>query len=400
MNVKKYYLYCLMENLIPIYPLYLLMMENEGFSVGKISLILAIWSIPCVILEIPSGVLADRWSRKYMLVLGSFLKTLCYFSWLMSKSFYIIALGFVFWGIGSTLRSGSEEALLYDSLLMEKKEGLFDRVYGRGRFLSGVGNILAAVSGGLIGMKYGFDAALILSVISCLITTAIALSFNEANLYKEQLKEDDAVTDTLGGALSFLIKDRRLMIFAIMTLLVVSTAGIMDEYDQLIAKGFGLSIGQIGIWSALRFILIALGAYLAGYMRSLLERVLRSRDKFFLVSAIGLLSALCLLVAGRAGWKAAIFIYGLYYLFLSAAEVIQEDYIQKRIENEGRSTVHSVISLSLSLYSIACFGLFGLAASGGVMRLLILCGIYICICIAVTGSIYLLAGRKAAKKAL
>lgn len=188
MNIKKYYIYCFLENLYPIYPLYLLMMENEGFNVAGISLLLAIWSVPCVILEIPSGILADRWSRKNMLALGAFLKALCYLTWLLSKNFYFIALGFIFWGISSTLRSGAEEALLYDSLVLEKRESSFDRIYGRGRFLSGASNILAAVTGGIIGKKYGYDTALILSVLSGLITTAVAFSFKEANLYKKQKK--------------------------------------------------------------------------------------------------------------------------------------------------------------------------------------------------------------------
>lgn len=68
------------------------------------------------------------------------------------------------------------------------------------------------------------------------------------------------------------------------------------------------------------------------------------------------------------------------------------------LENEGRSTVHSIISLSQSLYAIVCFGIFGLVASAAdLLQLLLLCGIYICICIAVTGAIYFLLKGRAAK---
>lgn len=188
------------------------------------------------------------------------------------------------------------------------------------------------------------------------------------------------------------------MLFALMALLVITTAGVMDEYDQLIAKAFGLTIEQIGVWEAVRFILMALGAFLAGSLGSLLAKILHGRDKFRIVGSIGVLAALCLLFAGLSGAKLAILIYGIYYLFMSAAEVIQEDYVQKKIENEGRSTVHSIISLSQSLYAIVCFGIFGLAASAAdLLQLLLLCGIYICICIAVTGAIYFLLKGRAAK---
>lgn len=224
MNTKKYYIYSFFGSLFPIYPLYLLMMENEGFTVAQISMLLAIWSIPCVLLEIPSGILADRWSRKNMLVLGAFLKALCYFTWFISKNYISIAIGFIFWGIGSAFRSGSEEALLYDSLLKEKKEEQFDRIYGKGNFLSGVSNVLAAVTGGIIGMRYGYNTALILSVASGFISTTIALSFKEVNIYREQQNEDKNFIGTLGGAVFFLIKDKKLFMFAIMTLLVITMA--------------------------------------------------------------------------------------------------------------------------------------------------------------------------------
>ena len=74
MNTRKYYIYRFFNELMPIYPLYLLMFEAGGLTLAQISLLLAIWSVPAVIMEIPTGILADRWSRKKMLLLGQILK--------------------------------------------------------------------------------------------------------------------------------------------------------------------------------------------------------------------------------------------------------------------------------------------------------------------------------------
>lgn len=113
------------------------------------------------------------------------------------------------------------------------------------------------------------------------------------------------------------------------------------------------------------------------------------------MGVISLAAASCLLLAGWLGFKYAIIIYGMYYLLLSAGEVISEDYIQKKIENEGRSTVHSIISLSQNLYAIACYGLFGLGASrANLMQLLIFCSAYIAVCTLATGGIYALIKKR------
>ena len=71
-------------------------------------------------------------------------------------------------------------------------------------------------------------------------------------------------------------------------------------------------------------------------------------------------------------------LYGLYYLIMAAGDVLHEDYIQRKIEEEGRSTVHSLISLSQNLYGMICYGLFGLLVSGSnLFNGLVYTGVYI-----------------------
>lgn len=366
MTDLKYYIYRFFDELMPIYPLYLLMFEKDGLSVAQISLLLAIWSVPAVILEIPTGVLADRWSRRNMLLLGMLLKAGCYLVWFFADGFGMFALGFILWGIGGSFKSGSEEALLYDSMKVKNREEEFERVLGRGRFLSGISTVLASLSGGFLGMRYGFMPVLILSVASALLSAASVLFMKEVNLYKERLilEKRDKVENTLLGALSFVITRREILLYSLLSLLVITTAGILDEYDQLIAEGFGLSIALIGGWTSVRFILMALGGILAYRIRKGIERTLHQGDRMLQVAILCCMAGGALLTAGLIKSIGVMALYGLYYLIMAAGDVIQEDYIQQRIDAEGRSTVHSLISLSQNLYGILCYGLFGLLVSG------------------------------------
>lgn len=400
MNTKKYYLYQLFHELMPIYPIYLLLFESRGLSLSQISLLLIIWSFPSIILEIPTGLLGDRFSRKYMIALGGFLKAAAYFIWIFAEGFWTFAVGFILWGISGAFRSGAEEALLFDSLKLSGEEECFDRVLGKGRFFSGAGTIIASLIGGYIGSEFGFTTALLISVTTGLISGFIALSMKEVNLYKERINQQvgKEETDTLGEALRFLFGNYEIFLFSLLVLLVLTTAGVLDEYDQLIAQEFGLSYTLIGAWAAIRFVLMAFGGYLAGGLRKVTEKLLRIKQRIYVIGIFCAVAAACLLISGIVRNIGIMLLYSLFYLIMAGAEVLKEDYVQQKIELEGRSTVHSIISLSENLYGIAFYGIFGfLLGRADLFTGLVWCGAYIIITITVLCGLYHRYNRKGMK---
>ena len=92
MNIRLLKFYSLIRGLVPVYPIYLLMFESKGLSLGEISLLLAIWAAPVVLLELPTGILSDHWARKNMLVIGGLLQGVCYILWFFSESFLLLLL--------------------------------------------------------------------------------------------------------------------------------------------------------------------------------------------------------------------------------------------------------------------------------------------------------------------
>ena len=117
-----------LKDLMLIYPVYTLFFEAAGLPLHQVSLLLALWSLPVVVLEVPSGVLADRWSRKSMILLSCLLKAVCFLLWAIDPSFLFFAFGFLCWGVSEAFSSGAEEALLFDSLKSKGEEGRFEHV--------------------------------------------------------------------------------------------------------------------------------------------------------------------------------------------------------------------------------------------------------------------------------
>ena len=92
------------------------MFAEKGLSDGQISALFLIWSAVGIIAEVPTGAIADRFSRRGALAAGSVPAGLGYALWILLPGFPGYAAGFVLWGLGGALASGSLEALLYDGL--------------------------------------------------------------------------------------------------------------------------------------------------------------------------------------------------------------------------------------------------------------------------------------------
>lgn len=50
---------------------------------------------------------------------------------------------------------------------------------------------------------------------------------------------------------------------ALLSILGIGISGIIDEYDQLIASGYGLNLGLVGLWGGVRYFMEAAGSALA-----------------------------------------------------------------------------------------------------------------------------------------
>ena len=105
-----------LSELVPYYPLYALLFLDTGLSNAQISALFAVWSVTSLLTEVPAGALADRWSRRGVVVLAGVLQAAAFVIWTAAPQAWAFALGFVVWGVSGALVSGASEALVYDGL--------------------------------------------------------------------------------------------------------------------------------------------------------------------------------------------------------------------------------------------------------------------------------------------
>ena len=109
-----------------------------------------VFGLAMALFEFPSGYLADRMGYRRAMILASVLNAVGWSIYVRADSIPHILLAEVVLGIGISLISGTDSALLYESLVETKREGEFGHWNGRVRFFGQLGEGSAAIIAGVL----------------------------------------------------------------------------------------------------------------------------------------------------------------------------------------------------------------------------------------------------------
>lgn len=143
-----------------------------------------------LIADIPSGILADRWSRKGMLMVSAASLAICAIILGTANGLPAYILGYLFYGINVVATSGTYQAIIYDILHEEGRSDQYSKIMGRayGLFLVGAG--VANILSGFIASSYGFRSVFFFTLISCIANLIILAGVNEPTFHKAEKKEN------------------------------------------------------------------------------------------------------------------------------------------------------------------------------------------------------------------
>lgn len=103
------------------------LLAARGFSLVEIGIAETVFHITSLVFEIPSGVLADVFGRKKMLVVSAVMRMVGNIIMIFSNNLFTVCLSIIFWALSYNFTSGSGDALAYDSLKLSKQESKFEK---------------------------------------------------------------------------------------------------------------------------------------------------------------------------------------------------------------------------------------------------------------------------------
>ena len=235
------------------------MFLSHGITPLELSLLFVIWASVGLALEVPSGALADAFSRKWLVIWAGILKSAAFICWFFWQDFTGYALGFICWGIGSSLRSGAFEALLFETLKNWQLATRFPYHFGRIRALSTISVLIGEASGGLL-ITFGYDFVLLISAAVPILVTVPFF------LYIQDVREpdpSDASRSYIAAAWQETKNSPRLISILFVSSFLLTVHGIFDEYVPPLFQEHGFSLAMIAYLAIPVFLAQAVGEFLA-----------------------------------------------------------------------------------------------------------------------------------------
>ena len=150
-NIKKLYAFSFLQmTLFPMAIITLFWKDHIGLSLTQILLLQGILSVSMVIMEYPSGYISDRIGYRVALTLASLLGIAGWGIYTVATTFAHVMVSEILIGTSLAFISGSDSALLYETLKQEGEELQYERHQGRmGGYAQG-GEALGALFAGVL----------------------------------------------------------------------------------------------------------------------------------------------------------------------------------------------------------------------------------------------------------
>lgn len=266
-----------------------LFMHSIGFDDAGIALMVAAYSALMLVAETPSGIMADRWSRKGTLMVASVLLSIASLICGLATEPVLFIIGALAWGTFFSMYSGTYDSIIYDTVKEETGSGdLYEKYFGRFRFVDSLGLISGALVGGVVGAWLGLEWAFLLSV-PLGVGSLIALwLFKEPELHKEG--QHDSVVAHVRETFKMVLGQPALLPLVGLLVTLILALVMLYEFNQLWLIALNTPPAWFGV--AVSITMAASGA--AGYF------VGKAKHKKFVklgLHACMLLSALALTFA-------------------------------------------------------------------------------------------------------
>lgn len=173
------------QNMLLWPPVEKLFMTRIGFTAASVGLVAAAYAVVSPLLQVPTGILADRWSRRGLLVLSSLALAGASLVGGLSHSVPMYLLSAVLLGVYFAMYSGTVEAVLYDTVVEQTggSDG-YQKWLGRIRLVESAALVAGSLSGGWLAGVAGPRVTYFVSVPFAVLAIAGFLRFGEPRLHR------------------------------------------------------------------------------------------------------------------------------------------------------------------------------------------------------------------------
>lgn len=352
-------------------PFVVIFLQDKPLSLAQIGILFGIASLANFLFEIPTGLIADKYGRKFSTLLGFTVTYLSFFFMIFAHSFYSLLVLFFLHAVGFTFVSGAYDGWIYEYLKSHKKEHFMHNYYSRRLSFMWFGLIFSGLIGGYLASFLPLYFLLILDTLFGVVFLFLMQQVPDPPIVEE--KSATTFQDFFKTARSgfTLIKgNRNLILIVFASVGFTFSAGAHELLSSPVYIQLGAPLSSLGYF-------MALSGFLVFLIPNLLLHFSKKYGKVFLIS----FSVIEGLLISSIFFVSNYILFGLLlafsFLCTAITDPISRTMFQHNSKTEVRATAMSMSQMFISLsYFIIFLSLGVLADLFGAQLILALSGLF------------------------
>lgn len=344
-NLTITYVFEFLMNVNFMQALWMTYLAFKGLSLWEIGLAESMFHVVSLIMEVPTGVIADLYGRKISRLLGTFMRIIYLLILFYVDSLPMALLAFTFTALSYNLESGSDTALIYDGMIADGMKDEFTQVQGKREVILQFASIIGVFTGGLLAdISYAHAISLTLLVTS--LALLVGLFFIESPYQKSEHRP--SLKEHFKSMWLAIKGQNELLSLMALAGFFLSAMVSLHFYIGIYLKDEGMSLSQVSLY----LLISPLGGMITGLLLKFIDQY---SEKILRISPL-LVSIFLGLVLIPVLRIPSLFVLGALNTLVF---VFTNERINEKIESAQRASLLSVNGMVYSIVMVVLFPLIG-----------------------------------------
>jgi len=353
-NILLFKLNSFLGNLWPLLALAIIYFQQVAGSYAAALGVFSVTTVSQSLSEVPTGVISDKVGRRYTLVLYAVFSLFGLFLFSIAGNLMMPALLFIgafVRGVADAFKSGTDEALLYETMQQLGKENEYDIVYARSKMFGQIGLAAGALIAAGVTYFYSLNVLAWVSFGISFFQLFIVLGFVEPEISRKAKSVSSLMH--FKNSWKALIQNKKLRYFAFIKMFQKAcgwtTYSFEGAFFNALIPTWAVSVVRI-IKQATGIVSYAIAPYFRKF--GFLKTLMTSSFLMFLIDLTALVLNMFITP----------FIMSFVNLFHGVSETAASALFQKEFTQEQRATMGSIVSLIGALMLAVMYYFIGFVA--------------------------------------
>lgn len=336
------YIYEFLSIFILFYATDTLFYLERGIEANRYIFFVVISYIIQLIFEIPSGILADKYSKKKILIMSQIFFLISTIIFIFAQNYTVFVIATIIAALQKCFSTGIVNSYLYESLEDKNK-------FGKCLFLKNtiyyISYMLAMPIGGFIAEKFNIITTYYITLIPATLGLIILFFLNDNK--KIVIQKDSNMAsklEILKNGFKEIKKSSFIKTIICTNAILLAFIKLVEESHPDYSIQIGITEFQIGIYTAFILVFCIIGSYLGSKIKEKYHNII--------IYINPILTGICILLLGVLNNKIGILFLLIMYIFEESFSNIIIFKIHNTISSKSRVTVESLMSMLQCIFGI------------------------------------------------